>query len=153
MRGSQNNQMPDASLKYAEVTICGPVSGSLSASNGEVDFDNPEKGGSDDWQESETTKLRIQVTFNYRMAIPFANMVIHRAARNQELPAVLRLVNTPGGATYQPLVAAINKYTQIAEDKKVYIMPIRATYTMRMQSAIFVNQAPIPGSNLCIFPF
>ncbi|MHB8874332.1 MAG: pilus assembly protein, partial [Myxococcaceae bacterium] len=153
MKGSQNNLMPDASLKYAEVTICGPTTQALSSGSGEVDFDDPALGGAADWQKSESTKLRVQVTFNYRMAIPFANMVIHRAARDQDLPYVLRMVNTPGGASYVPLVEKANQYTQIAKDKKIYIMPIRATYTMRMQSAIFVNQAPIPSDNLCIFPF
>ena len=40
-----------------------------------------------------------------------------------------------------------------AAAQKVYITPISATYTMRMQSNFFLNRAALPGSNECVFPF
>jgi hypothetical protein len=148
---SGNNQMPDVGLKYAEVTICGPLRGDVPGGSGEVDFDDPSVASSADWQRSERTKLRVQVTFNYRMPIPFANMVIHRASRNRELPYVLRLNNQ--GPTQSMVGERIDLYSRIADGTGVYVLPIRATYTMRMQSNLYVNQAPLPDDNQCVFTF
>lgn len=137
--GIITNQMPDLGMKYVEVMTCGPSTKEVSGQ--EVDFDDPEVAASDEWLRSHRTKLRIQVTFNYRMPIPFANMVIHAAAMNRELPWVLRL-GKPTTSTH----GYENKY-EASADEGIYVLPIRAAYTMRMQSNLYVSQ--LPSSNEC----
>jgi hypothetical protein len=143
------NRMPDAGIKYADVTICGPLKNEFPGAKDEVDFDDPDNTVSDDWQKGQRTKLRIQVTFNYRMPIPFANVVIHAISRNREIPSVLRLSSnaSPKGPEKTDL------YNSLARTKGLYILPIRATYTMRMQSNFYLRKNPLPTSNSCIFMF
>src|SRR6185503_14295061 len=86
----QTNRMPDTGLEYVELTICGPLKNDMGGKD-EVDFDDPAFAARSQWQQSEATKLRVQVTFNYRMPIPFANWVIHKISLNQELPWVIAL--------------------------------------------------------------
>ncbi|MFP2933995.1 TadE/TadG family type IV pilus assembly protein, partial [Pyxidicoccus sp. 3LG] len=74
--GVKDNMMSDAQVPFAQVVICGPLSSELPGGAREVDFDDPAMTASEDWAQGQRTKLRIQVTFNYRMPIPFANMVI-----------------------------------------------------------------------------
>ena len=149
------NQMGDASgLKFAEVTICGPLKGNMgsgSHDNKEMDFDNPEvASGEGGWADSLRTKLSIQVTFNYRLPIPFADMVIYNIARGRNLPYVLRLGND--GARDEFMVKKMAQY-DAAADNKLYILPIRATYIMRMHSNLYLTQKALPEDNECIFPF
>src|SRR5262249_48309188 len=87
--GITSNSMPDTGIPYAEVTICGPSTKEVSGT--ELDFDDPRTAASVDWQASHRTKLRIQVTLNYRMPIPFANWVIHAAAFNRDIPWLMRM--------------------------------------------------------------
>ncbi|PTL85838.1 TadE/TadG family type IV pilus assembly protein [Vitiosangium sp. GDMCC 1.1324] len=154
--GVMSNQMPDANLKYAKVTVCGPLSSEFKGGMKEVDFDDPQwsTGGYDDWQKGQRTKLRIQVTFNYRMPIPFANWVIHAAARNKEVPELMRMGKASsgglksldrGGSGSDPYAAAASR--------RLYILPIRATYTMRMQSNLYLTKNKLPSSNKCLFAF
>jgi hypothetical protein len=147
--GVKTNKMPEARLPYVDVTICGPLSGDLRPSDkDEVNFDDPDWSVAyGEWKKSELTKLRIQVTFNYRMPIPFANQVIHAASRNRDLPSVLRMSDPK---TRRPVKNDV--YNQLAEDG-LYILPIRATYTMRMQSNLFPGIKPLPKSNACVFAF
>lgn len=146
----QVNEMPDAGgLPHATVAICGPVSGDFPGNPAEVDFDDPrwstDNGGY--WKESERTKLRVQVTFNYRMPIPFANQVIHAASRHRDITPVLRLKRRSDSAALKD-----DLYNQLAS-RGLYILPIRATYTMRMQSNLFPQTYPLPGKNECLFSF
>jgi hypothetical protein len=136
------NTMLDTGLKYVEVTTCGPTTAELGGSARELDFDDPQVAASDDWQRSNRTKLRIQVTFNYRMPIPFANWVIHKAAMNREIPMLMRM-GKPGMRPSQ-----IGAQYAAAADAGVFVLPIRAAYTMRMQSNLYVSQ--LPGSNACL---
>jgi hypothetical protein len=139
------NKMSDAGLKYAEVTICGPTTKQATgAKEGELDFDDPTVS-THDWEAGEKTKLRIQLTFNYRLVIPFADAVILAAARNQAVPAVLRMGQPgkdepPKSDTYWDLTK-----------KGIYVLPIRATYSMRMQSNLYTDN--LPGTNECKFPW
>jgi hypothetical protein len=153
------NQMPGVALKYAEVTVCGPTREDISASSPELDFDDPKNTSPSGWRESQRTKLRVQVTLNYRMIIPFADWVIYQSARGRQIPSMLRMgkvtaaeqaktsrrkfasASTPAG-TYESAAA-----------QGVYIMPIRATYTMRMQSNFYLNRNSLPEKNECVFPF
>jgi hypothetical protein len=145
------NQMPDADMKLVEVTICGPWRGDFSSSAREIDFDDPAMAtaGREDWQKGQRTKLRIQVTLNYRMPIPFANRIIHSAAWARTIPEVLLMGTSdsppPRKAWFEPYLRAA--------DKGLYIHPIRATYTMRMQSNFLPGTHPLPESNACIFAF
>lgn len=150
------NQLPGTSLKYADVTICGPTKEDIPGSGPELDFDDPANTAPGNWRQSQRTKLRVQVTLNYRMLIPFADWVIYQTARGQEIPALLRMHNKEknfgpkrelGGKK-----VGDNPYTQAAE-KGIYVMPIRATYTMRMQSNFYLSSAELPETNECTFPF
>ncbi|HEX5749359.1 MAG TPA: TadE/TadG family type IV pilus assembly protein [Archangium sp.] len=146
----QVNEMPDADgLPHAAVTICGPVSEDFPGNPAEVDFDDPEwsTGNGGDWKESERTKLRVQVTFNYRMPIPFANQVIHAASRHRDITPVLRLKRRSDRTPVK-----VDLYNDLAS-RGLYILPIRATYTMRMQSNLYPQKYPLPGKNECRFMF
>lgn len=150
------NQLSGTSLKYVDVTICGPTKQDIPGSGPEFDFDTPDNATPGNWQQSQRTKLRVQVTFNYRMIIPFADWVIYQAARGREIPAVLRMRNKEGN--FGPKRELGGKktgespYTEAA-GKGIYVMPIRATYTMRMQSNFFLSRAELPERNECTFPF
>ena len=135
------NKMTDTGLNYVEVVTCGPTTGEANGSQ-ELDFDDPQIAASDDWKANNRTKLRIQVTFNYRMPIPFANWVFFKAALNKEIPMLMRMG--------KPKVAVSNfaaKY-DTAASMGAYVLPIRAAYTMRMQSNLYISQ--LPSSNACL---
>lgn len=156
--GVQGNRMLDAGMKYAEVTICGPLSNEFPGNPEEVDFDDPANTASDDWGQGQRTKLRVQVTFNYRMPIPFANLVIFNIMRARDVPSVLMLgrvtaaerssVTSTRRLGSQSTPAA--RYNSAAAGG-VYITPIRATYTMRMQSNLYPQANPLPSDNQCVF--
>ncbi|RKH56448.1 TadE/TadG family type IV pilus assembly protein [Corallococcus aberystwythensis] len=153
--GFKDNQMPDADLKFAEVTICGPLKGDVSSgvtqSGKEMDFDNPKAAvGGGSWDDSLRTKLRVQVTFNYRLPIPFADVVIYNIARGLEIPWVLRLGKTSSRREF--VNGRMSAYDSAAGNK-IYILPIRATYNMRMHSNFYLTQKALPEDNQCIFPF
>jgi hypothetical protein len=156
--GVKDNKMPDQpSLKFAKVTICGPTKSEVGGGGAkEFDFDDPANatGGYDEWEKGQRTKLRVQVTFNYRMPIPFANWVIHAAARNKEVPEVLRLgkKNSGGLKSLDRGGSGSDPYASAAS-RGLYILPIRATYTMRMQSNFFLSKNALPESNKCLFAF
>lgn len=141
-----NNMMSDAQLKYAEITICGPTTQQVKgAKEGELDFDDPSLSGGD-WEPSEQSKLRVQLTFNYRLVIPFADWVIVAASRNQAVPYVLRL-GKDGRDTDRAAVSDV--YWDLAQQQHIYVLPIRATYAMRMQSNLYTKN--LPGANECQF--
>ena len=142
MNGISVNAMQDAFMPYVEVATCGPSRKELNTSGGELDFDNPDVAASADWLESHQTKLRVQVTLNYRMPIPFANWVIHTTAMNQELPSLMRM-GEPDLLARQRFGP---KYRQAAK-RGIYVLPIRAAYTMRMQSNVYLSQ--LPQGNKC----
>lgn len=147
------NKITGTAIPYTKVTICGPLSGDLGGASGEVDFDNPEKiTSSGDWKDSQRSKLRIQLTFNYRMVIPFADVVIYNIARAKELPFVLRLGKEDDPSQKAFLEKDMNAY-DAAAGQKVYVVPIRATYTMRMQSNLYLGKNKLPESNTCLFSF
>jgi hypothetical protein len=153
------NQMPGIPLKYAEVTVCGPTREDIGSSGSELDFDDPQNTSPSGWRESERTKLRVQVTFNYRMFVPFADWVIYHTARGRELAEVLRTGKVKAAeqskvSTRRFAGAQTSESTyENAAAQRIYIMPIRATYTMRMQSNFYLNTRSLPESNECVFPF
>lgn len=151
------NRMPELpTFKDVEVVICNPTKGMLTGvRNGEVDFDDPAHASGGSWRAFEKTKLAVQVTFNYRMPIPFANAVISAIFRAQQLPYSLRLARDRTQANQDRMAKALagTAYLGPLAAMKVYALPIRATYAMRMQSNLFVNQSPIPTENKCVVPF
>ncbi|RYZ38162.1 MAG: pilus assembly protein [Myxococcaceae bacterium] len=154
--GIKQNKMPDANLKFAEVHICAPLKGDITSgthSNKELDFDDPRVAAGGDWAQSLRTKLSVQVTFNYRLPIPFADVTIYNIARGQQtLPYVLRL----GKEEDQTARAYVDFRTaplDAAAQNKLYILPIRATYIMRMHSNFYLTQKALPDENKCTFTF
>jgi hypothetical protein len=143
--GVMGNMMLDAGIPYVEVTTCGPTTKEVGNAK-EVDFDDPAMAASDEWLKSHRTKLRIQVTFNYRMPIPFANWVIHASAFNRDIPWLMRMGEKEKKS--DPNFGPRNEQYKSAAAMGKYILPIRAAYTMRMQSNIFTKE--LPGSNECL---
>ncbi|HYH96523.1 TadE family protein [Hyalangium sp.] len=141
-QGVSSNTMPDTKLPYVDVTLCGPTRREVSAGARELDFDDPRFAASDGWRASHRTKLRIQVTLHYRMPIPFANWVIHSIALQRELPWLMRM------GRHERRPHGFDSRYEAAADKGVYILPIRAAYTMRMQSNLYTSE--LPEANACL---
>lgn len=100
-----------------------------------------------DWKGFNSSKLQIQVTVFYRMYIPFANWMVWRLAVGEETgsPKKQRWLgwkkdpNSPAAKTLK------EKLMGLADQKK-YIMPIRTSYAMRMQSNFSRNaHAALPN--------
>lgn len=120
-------------------------------------FDAPfsEGGGSgvSGWKEWEIRRLAIQVTLNYRMPIPFANMMLFHIFlndANQTLRKVTRVGKSSG------LIPMKHRDGEDLARKALaltgtYIIPIRATYAMRMQSDLYPQD--MPSDNECIIPY
>ena len=137
-------------FKHVEVETCGPLKNEMPSGKQEVDFDDPNIAfpATADWATSTRTKLRAQVTLNFRLVIPFANLMIHRIFTNMGTNPVLRL-----GKNGKDLGGPRNlKYLVPAFAAGIYVIPIRATYTMRMQSNIYTAELP-SGANPCVFSF
>jgi len=99
------------------------------------------------WSGFNSTKLQIQVTVFYRMYIPFANWMVWRLAVGEETgsPKKQRWLgwkkdpNNPAAETLK------SRLMGLAAQKK-YVMPIRASYAMRMQSNFSRNgHAALPN--------
>jgi hypothetical protein len=76
------------------------------------------------------------------MPIPFANWVIHNIVLRKEIPWVMRM-----GSRDQRPPHLEQRYEQAAS-KGIYILPIRAAYTMRMQSNLYLSE--LPEANTCL---
>ncbi len=110
----------------------------------EVDFDAVRKG--DTWRKA--TRLSIKVKYYYVLRIPFGNRIIHTAylatRTGTELYGALWNPQMQSGETGFRNVAPVNFSSGIEEVKKlwqasqgskpVFMVPLNATYTMRMQS-------------------
>lgn len=144
-------------MKQVEVMICGPLSEDMDGKK-ELDFDDPAvaSAGQDSeqaWRDSQRTKLRVQVTFNYTLPIPFADMVVYAMAMGKEVTSALRV--TDGSFESQTdrqlrrirRAAAVSKYVAAGE-LGFYILPIRASYSMRMQSNVYAGN--LPDDNNCV---
>lgn len=158
----QRNIMFDGfGLNYVEVRICSPTKQLLGNNGGqEVSFDDVNTNGYTGltWEGFDRTRLAVQVTFNYRMPIPFANMMLWWIARGQEQATLMQVTRTgftqsqhgqgsvkDAGATYELL----------ARTQGLYVLPIRAEWSMRMQSDFFPNSSgyELPQDNECQLRF
>lgn len=148
-----------------EVVICHPLQSDLQPTN---DFDDPAVnplGGNNDWRPFEKTKLSVQVTTYYHLVIPFANAFLwwasygdmgsqrastmktlrmhHEGSKNKTVRKTFQ-GNKKGGYTLEDLKSE-------AENGN-YIMPVRASYSMRMHSNLAEN-AQLKSENECHVPF
>jgi len=139
-------------MRYVDVAICGPTRDKLTWKTREIDFDDPQVasgpvGGAPSWKKGQRTKLRIQVTFNYRMAIPFANRVFFYMAMGKELSDSLYLTN-PNAISRAQLATRRGKHLyqfgayEVLSAAGIYVWPIRASYSMRMQSNLYKTNLP-----------
>jgi hypothetical protein len=134
--------------RMVQVHILNPRLSDIPLREPEIQFDSVREG--ERWRRK--TRLSIQVRYLYMMRIPFANWIIHRAWQAQR--AGVRLY----GAVYNPSSSASDssmfaKHSQKPDlsgqptnleqdiyemandlDDPVYLVPLRAQYTMRMQS-------------------
>jgi len=146
MRGFAANLMADVFMPYTEVVICGPTQDQVSGTTYEVNgteyvpFDLPDPAS-----DGIRTKLRIQLTLNYRMIIPFADWVIYRMTRGWQMVKEMRLgEGSPlggGGGDWA-------KYDAAAMGAKVFIIPIRVQYSMKMHSDVPLDY--LPDSSECM---
>ena len=144
-------------MPIAEVRICGPLQSDFGKSKGEIDFDDPQfdtptmgKRDNAHWKINQKTKLRAQVTLHYRMPIPFANAVLERLLWGMQVPAVLRMGSKVATMPTPPVGPNFVKYAGLAHSG-IYVIPIRANYTMRMQSNIYLGN--LPKKNRCVVPW
>ena len=159
------NMMAEGNLQYVKVVICNPTTEVLNSAGGQqlsgasepqYDFDDARNAGGTDWKPFMRTKLVAQVTFNYRMMIPFANMMLFYIATGQEKAELFRVSRLTVDETSNGVRAArADPYLQFAQSHKIYVLPIRAAYEMRMQSNFFPNKAgfELPASNDCVVFF
>ncbi len=137
-----------SNIRMVQVEILNPKMGnfSLLGDKFEIEFDSIREGSA--WRRQ--TQLTIQVRYLYMMKIPFANWIIHSAWRAHRAGIALY------GAVYNPhtdaddssmfskggqrpdLQGSTNLDRILANlatgDPGVYLVPLRAQYTMRMQS-------------------
>jgi hypothetical protein len=139
--------------KMVEVTICGPIT----SAGMNKDFDDPDVNPGD-WKSFEATKLAIQVTTYMPLYIPFANAFIWWAARGEEGPArALAMKNLRMKTKTEQAEARVSpnsswtlKELQGEAENGNYIMPVRASYAMRMHSNFKSNP---PSTNECHIPW
>lgn len=139
--------------KKVEVTICAPTTSA--GMNKDFDDHRVNKG---DWKSFEATKLAVQVTTYLPLYIPFANAFIWWAARGEEGPARALAMKNLRMKTREEQSKAreapngkwtLRELTQEANNGN-YIMPVRASYSMRMHSNFIDNP---PSTNECHIPW
>jgi hypothetical protein len=153
IRGAFGGDGPDV----VEVTVLNPTRDAFGDTE-EIDFDDL---GNDDTAASlrEANRLTIQIRYLYIMRVPFANWVMHHAWLSQRAGISLygSIWNPQGevvGATgfsaddvevsYEDISRGLAGDDDIIRDlaragrEGVYIIPLYATYTMRMQSNLFL---------------
>ena len=125
--------------RLVTITIVNPTKGDFGNRGREIDFDNP--------QNRDQTRLTIKVRYLYMMRVPFANWIIHQAwlagKAGKELYGAVWNAQEQAGETGfnsnnpvsvstqgDPLLAKLDGLAR----KGVFMVPLRATYTMRMQS-------------------
>ena len=158
--GSRANT--DNSHKIVEVTVCHPLSSDVDESK---DFDDPKTnpmGSNADWRMFEATKLSIQVTAYFKLIIPFANAFLWWSSYGElsderiATMKTLRMKHDGSVNTKRKTFSDNPPYTleelKGEAESGNYIMPIRASYSMRMNSN-FDAKSKLPTKNLCHIPF
>lgn len=145
-----------------ELIVCGPRKQSSS------DFDDPDgdlghQGGS--WEGLNNGRLIVQIATHYQLVIPFANGVIWHIVAGTQKAELMRTVRlAPKNDQFQPYMQSlqsvnhgqrkIEQFRGMANNNK-YVMPIRASWSMRMQSNFLStnNDFKLPTKNLCHVPW
>lgn len=114
-----------AGTEIVEVAVCEAPGGG--------DFDDPDFVGGSLF----ASKLAIQLTFNYRLIIPFANGVLWWMVYGHEHPGLLEVLRT--GRVPRSSVSPRQASAKVASlvgmaGNHQYVLPIRAGWTMRMFS-------------------
>lgn len=161
-------------LSMVEVTVCSPTKSDQTdpsngpqtaafASGNAVIFDHPRYqagnrqapdniGGYRNW---EVTRLAIQVEFNYRMPIPFANMMIwliHDNTMDGNLRRVTRTGMAVPPSPWAKRGRALGNAARAAMARRgEYVLPIRTYYAMRMHSDLYPGP-DLPAQNECVVP-
>jgi hypothetical protein len=162
-------------LPIVEVTICSPttspnasgkgMTSSQSPSSGKasgqvVGFDLPDTQLYDDYNGFLKTQLAIQVEYNYRMPIPFANMMIYHIFNGTEGRGLQEITRTHPNSLVPmiPFTSQKGSTSGVAGRTAArftgqYFIPIRTWYAMRMQSDLFPNGiSKLPAQNKCVVP-
>lgn len=149
------------SHKIVEVTICHPLSSDLDPQR---DFDDPSvnpMGGNADWRPFEKTKLAVQVTMYLNLYIPFANAFLWWASireMDQQRVSTMKMLRMKHDKSPNTKRKTFGSQPYTLDELKSeaqrgnYIMPVRASYSMRMHSNLSEN-ANLPGDNECHVPF
>jgi hypothetical protein len=156
------------SLPVVEVTICGPLR-AHDAEEGSIWFDDP-TASSFAWSGRgiDRTRLSAQVTFYYRLVVPFVNGVLWWMVLGQENPGLMQVLRT-GSQQRRVAMAASGEKTQLYNEREgaglrrtvedlrglandnIYVLPIRASYSMRMHST--PGRGTLPQQNYCVIPW
>ncbi len=118
--------------RIVEIAVCEKPSN--------VWWDDPKLMGSDLY----TTKLAIQVTFNYKLVIPFANGVLWWMVYGHEHPGLLEVLRT--GRVPRASISPRQPSAKVVQlvgmaTNQQYVLPIRAGWTMRMFSQYTSNDS------------
>lgn len=169
-----DNKLPGGA-QLVKAVICSPLKGDLDGggtkpmpdgasgqqarggqgTNAEVDFDDPANQSfpaayvkdAGAVRRFKRLRLAVQVQLLYRMPIPFANWVIVNSYLGVNLPSVLMM---PGkGVTERAKKGQVEDVINAAKDK-AYVLPINVSYSMRMQSNLFLGRFKPPEKNECI---
>lgn len=169
-----DNKLP-GNAQVVKAVICSPLKGDLDGggskpmpdgasgqqarggqgTNAEVDFDDPANQSfpaayvkdAGAVRRFKRLRLAVQVQLLYRMPIPFANWVIVNSYLGVNLPSVLMM---PGkGVTERAKTGQVNDVIKAAQGR-AYVVPINVSYSMRMQSNLFLGSLKPPEKNECI---
>jgi len=141
LQGAITNALgADDSSTMVLVTVLNPTQGTFGQRGRELDFD--------DFSQRDANRLTIQVRYLYMMRVPFANWIIHQAwlagRAGQELYGAIwnPQADAPGETGFssvspvQPFTfddGMLQRLSSLA-DQGIYMVPLTASYTMRMQS-------------------
>ncbi len=160
-------------IPLVDVTICGPL---RQHTDVRVDFDDPNSDanfgvGRFSWAggEFDRSRLSVQVTFYYRMLIPFVNGALWWMVYGKEDPNLLQTLRMgrktreqirqdSGGSLTEMYNERENGSRQRTLEELInlarankYVLPIRASYLMRMHSNPTLGM--LPTKNFCVVPW
>jgi TadE-like protein len=146
-------RLENAAGSLVDVTVCEPYGnaprGDFDDPSGEMGI-KPSKSADPTWKQANRGRLAIQVTQYHQMVIPFANQLIWHIVSGAENANTMRVMRMNAHAN--PVVFnGARGTTGWARGLGVYVMPIRASWAMRMHSNFLDGQEfKIPGKNDCI---
>jgi Flp pilus assembly protein TadG len=132
---------------HLDLTICNPTG------NYYDDFDNPAGAlgrNTSDWETANRGRLSIQLTFYYQLVIPFVNGVLWHIVAGQENTELMRTLRLSPENPKWRMTGGSRTVSSFADKAKqhIYILPIRASWSMRMQSN-YLPKYKLPNKNLC----